>query len=82
MDRLGRAVWELLHSNPEIGFVRAEIYVGRGDDPRILATDVAGGVVWIDVAGDNDRQVIMPDGNPARDEAWLAKRRREGPAPE
>ncbi|CAN5330885.1 hypothetical protein BH18ACT12_BH18ACT12_05190 [soil metagenome] len=36
-------------------------------DPQVLATDVAGGVLWIDEAGANSRQVILPNGELARD---------------
>jgi hypothetical protein len=44
MDRLGRAIWELFHAHPEIGYVRAEVYVADDDSsPEVLATDVAGG---------------------------------------
>ncbi len=38
MDRLGRAVWELLHAHPEIDYVRTEVYVdGSEADPEVLA---------------------------------------------
>ena len=81
VDRVGRAVWELRHGQPEVGYVRVDVYVDEGD-PVVLATDVAGGVIWVDQAGDNNRQVIYPDGRRARNAAWLAKRRWGGNAPD
>lgn len=66
LDRVGRAVWDLLHGQTEINHVRAEVYLGRDGDPQILSTDVAGGVLWIDEAGNDNRQVILADGRLAR----------------
>jgi hypothetical protein len=80
LDRVGRAVWELLHFHPEIEYVRVEAHVGRGHDPQVLATDVGGGVIWVDEQGGDNRQVILPDGNPARP-AWLAQRPGEASEP-
>jgi hypothetical protein len=66
MDRIGHAMWELLQVHSEVGHIRTEVYLGAEDDPQILSSDVAGGVLWVDeVAGDN-RQVVLPDGQPAR----------------
>jgi hypothetical protein len=81
MDRVGRALWELLHSQAEVDHLRAEIYVGREGDPQVLSTDVAGGVLWIDMDGTNHRQVILPDGSLARNPEWLGTQRDEGIAP-
>jgi predicted RNA polymerase sigma factor len=68
MDRLGRAIWELFHAHPEIGYLRAEVYLADDDSsPEVLATDVAGGVLWVDDQdASNNRQVILPDGGFAR----------------
>ena len=54
----------------------------REGDPQVLSTDVAGGVLWIDVDGNNHRQVVLPTGKLARDAEWLAKRRDEPPEPD
>lgn len=66
MDRVGHAMWELLQAHPEVDHIRAELYLGAENDPQVLSSDVAGGVLWVgEVAGEN-RQVILPDGQPAR----------------
>jgi hypothetical protein len=80
MDRVGRAVWQLLHSQTEVDHVRAEAHLGREGDPQVLSTDAAGGVLWLDMDGKNHRQIILPDGSLARNAEWLAERRKEGPA--
>ena len=82
MDRVARAVWELLHGQREIDHVRVEASFGREGDPQVLSTDAAGGVLWLDVDGDNHRQVIRPDGRLARDAEWLSKRHEKRPEPD
>ena len=55
----------MFHTHPEIDYVRAEVTVAG--ESEVLATDVVGGVLWIDETdGSNNRQVILPDGEPAR----------------
>jgi hypothetical protein len=66
MDRVGRAIWELLHAHPEVGYVRAEVHLEGDAQPQMLATDAAGGVLWIDETGSDNRQVILPGGRLAR----------------
>jgi hypothetical protein len=66
LDRVGRALWELLHSHAELDHVRAEVILEPGGERQVLSTDVAGGVLWIDEHGDDHRQVVLPDGRLAR----------------
>ena len=69
-------------ANVRSDHVRVEASFGREGDPQVLSTDAAGGVLWIDVDGDNHRQVIRPDGRLARDAEWLSKLHEKRPEPD
>jgi hypothetical protein len=67
IDRIAQAMWALLNEHPEIGYLSAEVILAEGAEPEVLATDVAGGVLWIDRANaDMNRQVVLPNGQSAR----------------